>query len=299
MPRLRISRARFALAAAIALVAPAARGAEPLKWAPKPGESLKYTLSQVLDTKISGQGQEFSNKSELELGLTWRVNSVAADGTIDLALTIDRARTKIVAPGIVLNFDSQDKKTAEAPANQIWSKAYEAILGKPYAIKLSPRGEVVAVKLPDGASTALADSPLAAGADSGSFFSEAGVKNFLAQLLPKLPKDPVDKGSTWDSELTLPSGPVKLLFKTKYTLTDAAPVATIDATLDTTVTAAPEAKITVKVTKQSGSAKFAFDQAAGRLDSSTIKQSAEMTLSDGNAEVAQTTEATLTFKLVK
>ena len=199
----------------------------------------------------------------------------------------------------MLNYDSKDKKTAEAPANQIWAKAYDAVLGKPYAIKLSPRGEVVEVKLPDGASAALADSPLAAGADAGSFFSEAGVKNFLAQLLPKLPQDSVDKGAKWDSELTLPSGPVKLLFKTKYTLSDASPVATIDATLDTIVTAAPEAKVTVKVTKQAGSAKFLFDAPAGRLDSSTIKLSAEMTLSDGTVDVATMTDATLTFKLVK
>lgn len=299
MPRPRFVRAGLALAAAAVLMAAAARAAEPLKWAPKAGEALKYALSQSLENKTGGQGQEFSNKADLDLDMTWKVNAVSGDGTIDLALTIDRARTKITAPGAVLNYDSQDKKTAAAPANQIWAKAYDAVLGKPYAIKLSPRGEVVEVKLPEGASAALADSPLAAGADAGSFFSEAGVKNFLAQVLPKLPADPIAKGATWNSELTLPSGPVKLQFKTKYTLADPAPVATIDATLDTTVTAAPEAKITVKITKQTGTAKFLFDAPAGRLDLSTIRLSAEMSLSDGNADVTTTTEALLTLKLVK
>jgi hypothetical protein len=298
MPRLRTTLALVA-AIALALAAPRAGAAETLKWAPKAGETLKYALSQVFDVKVAAQGQESSNKAELDVDLTWKVDSVGPDGTIALTQTLDRARTKITAPGLALNYDSQDKKTAEAPANQVWARAYEAILGKPYAIKLSPQGEVVDVKLPEGAANALADSPLAAGADAGSFFSPAGVKNILAQILPKLPKDPVDKGATWDSELTLPSGPLKIDFKTKYTLSETAPDALIDATVSSTVTPAPEAKITVKITRQEGKAKYAFDPRAGHLDSATITQSAEMSLNDGNADLAQTTGATLTFKLVK
>ncbi len=299
MARPRPIPARLALIAAVALAAPAAKAAEALKWSPKPGDTLKYALAQVFDVKVSGAGLESSNRAELDIDLTWKVVAVAPDGTVELTQTVDRARTKITAPGLALNYDSRDKKTAEAPATQVWAKSYEAILGKPYAIKLSPQGEVVDVKLPEGAETALADSPLAASADAGSFFSPAGVKNMLAQVLPKLPKGPVDKGATWDADTTLPSGPLKLVFKTRYTLTGTAPVATIDATLDTTVTASPESKLTVKVTKQSGTARFAFDPAAGRLDSATIKQSADLTLNDGNADLAQSTDATLTFKLVK
>lgn len=299
MPRPRILRVRLALAAAIALTAPAARAAEALRWAPKKGETLRYALSQVFDVKIAGPGQESSHKSELDVDLTWKIDSVADDGTIELTQTLDRARTRITAPGQALAYDSQDKKAAESPATQIWVKAYEAVLGKPYAIKLSPQGEVLDVKLPDGAANALADSPLAQSADAGSFFSPAGVKTLLAQILPKLPKVPVGKGATWDSDLSVPSGTVRIDFKTRYTLAGSGPVATIDATIDSTVTPAPEAKVTVKVTRQDGTAKFAFDPAAGRLDSATIKQSADMTLSDGNADVNQTTEAKLTFKLVK
>ncbi|HEY2154105.1 MAG TPA: hypothetical protein VGH33_00645, partial [Isosphaeraceae bacterium] len=88
-------------------------------------------------------------------------------------------------------------------------------------------------------------------------------------------------------------------FKIKYTLAEVTPLALIDATLGTSVTPAPEAKITVKITRQQGAARFAFDQGAGHLDSATIRQSAEMTISDGNADLAQTTDTTLTFKLVK
>jgi hypothetical protein len=201
----------------------------------------------------------------------------------------------------VLTYDSQDRKTAEAPANQFWVKAYEAVLGKPYIIKLSPRGEIIEAKLPEGASNALAGSPLSdpSVADSGGFFSEAGVKNLLAQILPPLPKDPIDRGATWDSELALPAGPLRLVFRTRYTLVGPGPVAKIEAARDTAVSVSPDFKVTVKTVKQSGTAGFAFNTAAGRLDSSTVKQSAEMTLSDNNIDLSQTTEITLNLKLQK
>jgi hypothetical protein len=295
----RIIPARLAMVAVVLLICPLARGAETLKWAPKPGETLRYALSQTFDVKVKAQGQELSNKAELDVELTWKVASVAPDGAVELTQTLDRARTKLTSPGLMLVYDSQDKKTAEAPANQVWARSYEAILGKPFTIKLSPQGEVLDVKLPEGATAALAGSPLLEAADAGSFFSAAGVKNILAQLLPKLPKEPVDKGKTWDADVSVPSGPLKVVFKVKYTLAEVAPMALIDATLDTSVTPAPDAKVTVKITKQSGTARFAFDQGAGHLDSATIRQSAETTLNDGNADLAQTTDATLTFKLLK
>ncbi len=290
--------AQLALVAAVLMVADA-RGAETLKWAPKAGETLRYTLSQTFDVKVKAQGQELSNRAELDVELAWKVVSVAPDGSIELAQTLDRARTKVTAPGLSLVYDSQDKKTVEAPANQVWARAYEAILGKPFTIKLSPQGEILDVKLPDGASAALAGSPLLEVADAGGFFSAAGVKNILAQILPKLPKEPVDKGATWDADLNLSGGPLKIAFKIKYTLTEVAPLAVIDAMLDTALTPAPEAKITVKISEQKGTGKFTFDQAAGRLESATIRQSAVTTINNGTSDLDQTTDATLTLKLVK
>lgn len=298
MPRIRSIPARLALLAAVALTATAAEAAEALKWSPKPGETLKYLLTQVSDIKNSVPGQEVSSKTELNVDLTWKVTAVAADGTVEIAQTVDRVRAKNTAPGVLITYDSTDKKTSEAPMTQMIAKLYEEVLGKPFAIRLSPTGEVLDVKLPPGAAGPPAGTPMADMADAGTFFSAAGVKNLLAQVLPKLPREAVDRGSTWDSELTLPSGPLKLTFKTHYTLAEAAPAATIDATLETAMTAPPEAKITLKITKQSGTGRFAFDPAAGRLDSATIRQSADVTYNDGNADLTQTTESTLTFKRV-
>src|SRR4051794_1998736 len=102
MPRLRTIPA---LAVVLALAAaPAACAAEALKWAPKPGETLKYALSQTFEVKVSAQGQESSNKAELDVDLTWKINAVAADGTVELTQTLDRARTRITAPGLALTY---------------------------------------------------------------------------------------------------------------------------------------------------------------------------------------------------
>ena len=125
------------------------------------------------------------------------------------------------------------------------------------------------------------------------------MRNFLAQILPKLPRQPVDKGATWDADLSVPGGPVKVDFKIRYTLAEVAPLALIHATLDTSLTPTAAVKGTIKINKQQGTGKFAFDQASGRLESATIKQSIDMTVNDGSGDRAQTTEATDTFKLIK
>ena len=147
--------ARLALVAAVLLMPPVARGAESLKWAPKPGETLRYTLSHALELKVKSQGQELSQKDEIEVDLTWKVASVFGPdgvGRARASQTLDRARIKHTAPGVALVYDTSDKKTADAAVNQPFVEAYRALLGKPYAIRLSPQGEVIDVKLPEGAS---------------------------------------------------------------------------------------------------------------------------------------------------
>ena len=299
MHRPPLALVRFALVAVV-LIAPGARAAETLRWSPKPGETLKYAFTQVFDIKKSQPGgQDYAGKTEVAVDLTWKVAAVAPDGTVEIAQTVDHVSTRSTGPGAVLAYDSNDRKAAEASPLRDVARSYEAVLGKPYTIKLSPLGEVVDVTLPEGVAEALAGSPFAAMADAGTFFSATGVKNLLAQVLPTLPKGPVERGSAWESDLALAGGPFVLAFKTRYTLARLSPLATIDAQVATTMTPSPGAKITIKINKQSGTARFTFDAAAGRLDSATITQSADVTINDGNAEFSQSTEATLTFRLVK
>jgi hypothetical protein len=300
MLSLRVLLARFALAAALVLSATAAWADTTLKWSLRAGETVKYVLVHTLNQKVTSPGQELTKKIELTLDLTWKVNSVASDGTIDLTQTLERARAKVVAPGAVVNYDTQDKSLAKAaiPADL---KAYELVINQPYTIKLSPQGEIVEVVVPDSVIKGIASSPLAEVADTGSLYSSAGVKAFLGQALPRLPKEPVSKGSTWVNETTLAAGAAKIVAKTSYKITDLAQIATFDASLDTAVTIDPQAGFTLKITKQTSSGKVAFDVATGRLESSTLQHSTESAISDTvqNKPAEQSTETGFSITLVK
>jgi hypothetical protein len=296
MLSLRVLLARFALAAALVLSATAAWADTTLKWSLKPGETVKYVLVHTLNQKVTSPGQELTKKIELTLDLAWKVNSVA----IDLTQTLERARAKVVAPGAVVNYDTQDKSLAKAaiPADL---KAYELVINQPYTIKLSPQGEIAEVIVPDSVIKGIASSPLAEVADTGSLYSAAGVKAFLGQALPRLPKEPVSKGSTWVNETTLTAGAAKIVAKTSYKITDLAQIATFDASLDTAVTIDPQAGFTLKITKQTSSGKVAFDVATGRLESSTLQHSTESAISDTvqNKPAEQSTETGFSITLVK
>jgi Family of unknown function (DUF6263) len=301
MPSLRVFPARVVVAAALVLSATAAWADTTLKWSLKPGETVKYVLVHTLNQKISSPGQELTKKIELTLDLAWKVNSVASDGTIDLTQTLERARAKVTAPGAVVNYDTQDKSLAKAaiPADL---KAYELVVNQPYTIKLSPQGEIVEVVVPDSVLKGIAGLPqLAELADTGSLYSPAGVKAFLGQALPKLPKEPVSSGSSWNNESTLSAGAAKIVARTTYKITELAQIATFDVSLDTNVTIDPQAGFTLKITKQTSSGKVAFDVNAGRLESSTLQHSTEAAITDTvqNKPAEQSTETTFAIRLVK
>ena len=149
MPRLRFTPARLALVAAVALTAPAAGPAATLKWAPKPGETLKYALNQVFDVKRSQLGsgilgQDRAGRRPLVEGRRRRGRRhgrVRADGR---PCPVQEHR---IGRRGHLRFERQEDGRGRRITQDI-AKSYEAVLGKPYTIKLSPRGEVVDVTAP-------------------------------------------------------------------------------------------------------------------------------------------------------
>ena len=299
MSNVRSSVARVALFALLAVSVGSARGDVALKWSGKPGETFKYAFSQVQELKYTIDGLPRSSRSELSVDMTWVVKSVATDGAIEVSIVADRVRVKTTSDGRIIAYDSGDKDAAATPEAEVFRKAYDAMIGKAYVLKISAQGEVVDVKVPDAVIAAIGGTPFAANADSGSFHSPTGVKNMFAQIMPKLPKAPVASGANWKSSLTLPAGPSKIELQNTYTITSDAPVATFSAKIDTTITSPVDAPITLKMNKQSGTGKFTFDTRAGHLADAAIHQSFDMTLKDAQKEVPQTIELDLSLKLIK
>jgi hypothetical protein len=300
MSTLRVLAGRLAAIAAIAITASNASAAgTTLKWSIKSGETLKYSFIQTSAIKaMTSKNQEIDSKIELNVDMSWTGKSVAADGTTEVTMLVDRVRVRVEQDGQPIAFDSKDKKSGEAPETQVFAKIYEAVVGAPYTLKLSPEGDVVDVKVPEAVTAEVATSPFAQTADSGSLMTPAGLKNMLAQVFPKFPKTPVDAGSTWSTDIPLPAGLVNMKVKTDYTVGELAPTAKVSAKIDVAIsTSAP--KVTITLNSQSGTAKFGFDATAGHMIESTIRQSYDMTLTAGDEMVKQSVTINLALKLVK
>jgi hypothetical protein len=300
MTTLRITPAKVLVAIALCSLGHKADGADAtLRWSLKRGEKLRYTLTQVANRTIDAAGQKITVKNELTVELTWVVKSVASNGTIELTQTVDRAISKNVANGQSLVYDTKDKAGAEILEIQPLAKLYDALIGHPYTLRISPQGEIIDVKVPDALAKALVGSPFAATADSGTFFTPEGVKTVLAQLLPALPKTPVKPGSSWAHELRPRADTLKMVVNTTYKVADLASLARIDAKIDTTISAVPGSGVTIKLNKQGGTARFLFDTGAGRLAESTREEAYELVADDPNGEVTHSVKLTGSFTLVK
>ena len=76
MLSLRFRLMRFGLVAAMALTARPAIAQGTLKWSFKQGDTLKYAFAQASDIKMTRDGQQNSNKIELNVDLAWSVSAV-------------------------------------------------------------------------------------------------------------------------------------------------------------------------------------------------------------------------------
>ena len=291
-------RSLLTLAVALAVTLPAF-AAGPLTWTFEKGKVLKYDFVQKNSIKATVEGQEQGNDSTLDVDLTWTVDSVSPEGVASITQTIDHARVTLKVMGQDLVYDSKEKK-AEDPAIAPIAKIYDSVIGEKYTLKISKRGEILEVTVPDKVSASIKGTPFEMLADSGSLLSSKGIKAMMMQVLPTLPAKEVEKGGTWTGTVDLPAGPLSMTLDSTYTLTDLADgVATIVGKIDIKLKAKEDAKPKVTVEKQTGESKYVIDSKAGVMSSSAIKQSFELVIMNENQKFVQAMTIDATMKLIK
>lgn len=282
--------ARVGLVAFLIAGLPARGGAteETLRWKLKAGETLRYEYRQICGIKVKGaDGPASDDSSALTIDLTWTVKGVAADGTAEIALVVERVRSEARTGAQTVNYDSNEKVGTD-PDAQALKAVYSAAIGERYTLRVDDRGRVVEATVPAKVTAALRGSPFLATADGGSVLSAQGLKNLFAQLIPVFPEKAVDKGAAWSSSLELPAPPMQLSLTYRdelVALEESA--ARIDATIATAIRADPDSPFKVAVKNQSGSRTVTIDTRKGRVTGSTVKQSVELRLVFMNREVGQ------------
>src|SRR5581483_8308118 len=85
-----------------------ARAEGPLRWKFKEGETLDHVIERNVDGKLNLSGADIEFKVKMVFDTTWKVKSVAADGTASIEETLDRMQVAMDSPlAGSLEYDSQ------------------------------------------------------------------------------------------------------------------------------------------------------------------------------------------------
>ncbi len=299
-PPLAAFRGLLTLALLLGLGATDARAKATLRWKFQPGEVLRYQTNQTTTSKVKdGDGKEILQTLTLTIDLSWAVKAVDPSGSASLTQTIDRIRTTATMPFGKFSHDSKEAGDASSPAGPI----FKMLVGSEIGFKMSPRGELSEIKLSEKLLATLKGGDEPAGAQGQ--FSEAGLKNMLELMGIVLPEEAVDPGATWARKLAIPAGPDGQTRAADQTFTYAGPdpsgggkAEAIElATRFEPIKADPNVPVTIKSEEARG--KYLFDNAGGRIESSTLTQHVELTGQIGGKDLAQSTDTSTVMTLAK
>jgi len=278
-----------------------ARAATTLRWKFKPGEVLRYSMSQKTTNSYKPKnGVEASTLMSQVVDLHWTVKGVSPEGVAELTQVVDRVRTRIEGAGqpSAFDFDSDAKQPPpEGPIAAQLVPLLKTLVGAEFTFKMNGRGELTDIKIPEK----LMESVRQANPGGGDVFSDEGMKNLVTQSGLVLSEAPLDQGKTWTQQTKVPLPKLGAMVMDKtYTLKgpDAEPDR-VKIDLDTRMSFQPAAGagIVMKITSQGGKGVFSFDLERGRVVSSRVEELVVMSLSAAEQEIEQTTKTVTEMKL--
>jgi hypothetical protein len=286
----------------------AARAAEaPLRWKFKPGDTLDYVLERASDGKLSVCGADLAIKISMTFDTSWKVKSVAADGTGSLEQTVDRIQINMSSPlAGELNYDS---KQADVPNNPLWSQmepVVSGMLGQTFQLKISPLGKVSDITLPEKLTALFTKQSQGGNRQQGmgignNPFSERGIKELLEKAVLPLPEAVPGKDVTWQQHFETPiprigtqMSDITFSYAGKEKL-DGKELAKISAVTELTFEPAEDAAADLEITAQESKATYFFDTATGRMIKSDATAMSAMELS-GPRELTQEFKDTVSMR---
>ena len=271
-----------------------------LRYQFKAGEKLPYELEQKMKMAMNVGGQNIEMNMTQNVDLIWDVKSVDKDGKASMVQRFDRIRFVMEGPMGKIEFDSKDEKESDDPAAKLITPVFKAMAGAEFTLDMDRRGVLSNVKTPEKLVEALKGAAAVPGL--GNMFSEEGVKHLVTQSGLVLPEEGVTKGKSWEQKVEMKSPVGKM--KTDNTLTYQGPATRGDRKLEEvsikpvlTIEADDAAPIALKVKDQDSKGTALFDNAAGRLVETNMKQTMQMEISAGGMTIDQKIEQTVSMKL--
>lgn len=256
-----------------------------LSWKFKKGDQRHYVAEQKTSTETEFQGQTITGEFTRTFDMRWAVDSVGADGTAQLALTITRVRLKTTSPGAApIEYDSSSKEAPPAMAAKV-AAVFKPLVGKPINLKMSPRGVISEITLPEA-----------------SILHKESFKELSGASTLEFADHPVKKGDAWKRMAATPSPDAGGKRTTDVTYTfqgtekeNGKQIDKIDMTMKTSI--APGGKWTKQITDQQSEGKIDFDHVAGHIIQSRAKAKTVMTSTVRGTKVDITTTSEVMMRL--
>jgi hypothetical protein len=271
-----------------------------LRWKFKQGDKLTIAVTEDFQVTQRIKDKDVPTTVSQQFDMTWTVRAVDAEGTATIAQRIERIRARLLQSGEdVGGFDSAGSE----PPSGVWvalGPVLKSMVGAEFSLKMTAQGEIVELTVPQPTVDAISKLPKLG--QLREFFSAEGLKQLMGGSLVVLPAEAVPAGHAWTvtrkarNPLAGPQvvtaafsyvGPEQRGGKQLQKIT-----VDLDTLPDQAVGINPQAQA-AQVKQQDGKGFIFFDNAAGRVLESELRQTMSMTVMFGGTSVDQQVETLL------
>jgi hypothetical protein len=286
---------------ALSCIAGVARAAEPLVWKFKVGETNRYEMTQKMTLDMSvGGGAKIKSTVEQTLEFSWVVESIKDDGAAVLKQRIDRMKMAITGnDGQQVVIDSTSDKPAEGQA-ALLAPLLKELTSSAFTVTMTPRGEIVAVEVPESLVKTLQGIPGAA--QMGDLATAEGFKKMVKQASFAIPEK-LEPGVEWTSKIETKNpviGGQTISTTYKYEgpkEVDGKTLEAFSAVLEISYDAGGGAT-KIEIIGQESNGEILFNREAGRLESSNIDQGMDLKFSVNGQEATQALDQNVATKWI-
>jgi hypothetical protein len=194
-----------------------------LSYNPAKGETYVNTAATSSTVKQNIMGQDLDVKQSQEMVLEYVITDNTAAGVVE-RVTIKGIKMQISSMMLTLNYDSKQPSVGSGELDGVFSKMLSVLIDKSFTMVQSSDGSVQSITGLDG----LADAMMKAvegdqmgqmlAPQIGESFSEAAMKQSVAQTMKFYPTVPVKAGDPWGGMLDLGNGQMNMALDIVYTL---------------------------------------------------------------------------------
>ena len=264
------------------------------------GSENRLSVTTTTKIEMKYMGQDVETTMQMDSGISQYIDSVNTNGLAAITQKITKLKLSVSGGplGIKLAYDSTAADSQDNPLSDVLAP----IVGAEFGLSLSRQGEISNFKAPADLLATLAKQP--GSRAFGQMFSEDGFRNMVSQGSLNFPVKTLNFGDQWKDQVVLTAGEFgETTVAIEYTYQgivelDDKMLDKIGMKMTTSIKPAKGATGSqLKITEQSSEGLVYFDNALGRLDHSTLKQTMTTEVIIGQNSIVQTVTTNVTTSM--